>query len=250
MPRPPPRPSPAGPPRRPGAAAPAAGASRAAAPPAAARSTAPPGQPPAPAAAQPAAASRATAPGSYTYDTSGTVTLGAGAPQQRSGSATLTVDPPEGDRQSAVLEGEQGRTETDSVLRADGRYLARLLLTTPAFSKEFAPAAPVLLLPTPADAGRTWSFTVKSTDGKTTATAKNRVVRSEAVTIGGEKIDTRVVETVLTLRGDVVFDGTTTSNYAPEQRLAVKERGKGKGTISGVPFATDTTSTLRSVDPA
>ncbi len=202
------------------------------------------------AAPRPAApTSLATRAGRYTYDSRGTVTAG-GAPRTVSGTATLTVDPPTGDTQSAVLEGDQGRTETESVLRADGRYLARLLLTTPAFSKEFAASPPVLLLPEGAPVGRTWSFTVRSTDGKTTATARNRVLRSERVTVGGRAVDTRVVETVLALRGDVVYDGTTTSNYAPAQRLAVKERGRGKGTVSGVAFSTDTTSALRSLDPA
>lgn len=201
--------------------------------------------------AQPASspASLATRAGRYTYDSRGTVTAGA-APRTVSGTSTLTVDRPAGDRQTAVLEGDQGRTETESVLRGDGRYLSRLLLTTPAFSKEFTASPPVLLLPEGAAVGRSWSFTVKSTDGKTTATARNRVLRSEAVTIGGKRVDTRVVETVLSLRGDVVYDGTTTTNYAPASRLAVKERGRGKGTVSGVQFSTDTTSTLRSVDPA
>ncbi|MCW2606769.1 MAG: hypothetical protein JWO60_1462, partial [Frankiales bacterium] len=205
---------------------------------AAARSAAPASSP----------ASLATRAGRYTYDSRGTVTAGA-APRTVSGSATLTVDRPVRDVQTAVLDGDQGRTETETVLRADGRYLSRLLLTTPAFSKEFAARPPVLLLPEGAPVGRSWSFTVKSTDGKTTATARNRVLRAEKVTVGGRSVDTRVVETVLALRGNVVYDGTTTTNYAPAQRLAVKERGRGKGTVSGVQFSTDTTSTLRSLDP-
>ena len=39
---------------------------------------------------------------------------------------------------------------------------------------------------------------------------------------------TVVVETRLTLRGDVTYDGTTTTDYAPEQRLAVRDRGTGR----------------------
>ncbi len=189
-----------------------------------------------------------TRPGTYTYDSSGTVTAG-GAPQSAKGTATLTVDPASGSTQSTVLEGDQGRTETDVVLRKDGRYVSRLLLTTPAFSKEFRPSPAVLLLPEPAAVGRTWTWTATSTDGKTRVTAKNRVLPGGSVVVGGKRLATRVVETTLALRGDLTYDGTTTTDEDPATHLAVRTRGKGRGTVSGVMFSNDTTSTLRSTDP-
>lgn len=207
---------------------------------------------PAKAAGEPAAGSSAkslaTRAGRYTYDSKGTVTAGA-APRDVSGSAVLTVDPPASGRQSAVLDGDQGRTETDTLLKGDGRYVTRLLLTTPAFTKEFRPSPAALAMPEDAPVGRRWTFKATSTDGKTRASGSSRIVRTESVTVGGERVATRVVESTFSLRGDLVFDGTTTTNYAPEQRLNVKDRSKGKGTVSGVAFSTSTTSTLRSLTP-
>lgn len=216
-----------------------------------------PGQAPGRAAGSPTPSSAArrsstvgpTAPGTYTYDSSGSVTAG-GAPQSAKGTATLTVDPATGDRQSTVLESDQGRTETDVVLRADGRYVSRLLLTTPAFSKEFRPSPAVLLLPEPTTVGRTWTWKATSTDGKTRVTATNRVVRDGSVTVGGRKVATKVVETTLALRGDLVYDGTTTTDEDPATHLAVRTHAKGRGTVSGISFSNDTTSVLRSTRPS
>ncbi|MCW2777070.1 MAG: hypothetical protein JWN17_795, partial [Frankiales bacterium] len=229
---------------------PSAGAAPSAdAPSASARSAAPALPTSRPAARTAGSPSLATRAGRYTYDAKGTVTAG-GAPHDASGTATLTVDEPVGDTQSTVLEGDQGRTETDTQLKSTGRYVTRLLLTTPAFSKEFRPVPAALLLPEPATVGRSWSWSGTSTDGKTRVTATSRVLRSETVTVGGTSVPTRVVETRLVLRGDVVYDGTTTTDVATGQRLPVREHGTGKGTISGIPFSTDTSSTLRSLDPS
>ncbi len=203
----------------------------------------------APAPAAPATSTgQATAPGSYTYDSSGTVT--AGTPRQVDGTATLTVDAPAGGQQHSVLETDQGRTETDAVLRRDGRYLARLLITNPAFTKELRAAPPVLLLPLPATVGRSWSWTATSTDGKTTAEADNTVQKQETVTIGGEQVACVVVRTALVLSGDIDYRGTTTSWVSTKYALSVQDHTQGQGTVSGFAFSTDLTDVLRSTRPA
>jgi hypothetical protein len=199
----------------------------------------------APAAAAPPTGARA---GSYTYDTSGTVT--AGAPQQVSGTSTLKVAPVTAGTQHTVVEGDQGRTETDLLVKGDGTYVARLVITNPAFSKDFRPSPAALLLPEPADPGRAWSWRTTSTDGKARVSASSRVLRAETVIIGGRKVAARVVETVLAMRGDVTYDGTTTTWYAPKERLPVKDRTNGKGMVSGFSFSADVTSTMRSTEPS
>ena len=228
-----------------GVATPSGGAAARSAPAAAARPSASTG----PAAVAPApGAVDATAPGDYVYDVDGTVTVG--TPQPVDGEATLTVDPAAAGQQHTVLEGDQGRTEQDVVLRADGRYLALLSITNPAFSKAFSPTPPVLLLPEPAVVGRTWAWTATSDDGATTARTSNRVAREETLTIGGTRVRCTVVETTLVLSGDVDYRGRTTTWVAQEQALPVKESSQGSGTVSGFAFSQDTTSTLRSVRPA
>ena len=195
-----------------------------------------------------AAGSQDTAPGTYTYDASGTVT--AGTPRQVDGTATLTVDPPAGGMQHSVLAGEQGRTEQEVVTRSSGRYLARLAISNPAFAKEFRPAQPVLLIPTPPSVGRSWSWTAKSTDGKTTASVTARITRTETLTIGGVRTPTTVVESTLRLTGDVTYTGQMQTWYDAAHRLTVKDHTKGEGTVNGFAFTTDITSVLRSTKPA
>lgn len=211
-------------------------------------SVAPPDPSAGPADAPPPVEDRSTAAGSYTYDVDGTVTVG--SPQPVDGEAVLTVDPVAAGQQHSVLEGEQGRTEQDVVLRDDGRYLALLSITNPAFSKTFRPEPAVLLLPTPTEPGRRWSWTATSTDGRTKASASNRVAREEVLTIGGQRVPCAVVETTLVLSGDIAYRGVTTTWVSLEHALPARDRSRGEGTVSGVAFSTDLTTTLRSVDPA
>jgi hypothetical protein len=173
-----------------------------------------------------------------------------GTPRDAAGTSTLTVDPAAGGRQHSALADSQGRTEQDVVVRTTGTFLARLAITNPAFSKEFRPAAPVLLVPDPASPGRSWSWTAKSTDGKTTAAVTARVARRETLTVGGEKLATSVVVSTLRLTGDVAYTGQMETWYDPVHRLTAKEHTKGSGTVSGVQFTTDITSVLRSTRPS
>lgn len=195
-----------------------------------------------------ATGSSSTAPGAYTYDISGTVTVGTA--QDASGTATLTVDRPAGARQHSVLKSDRDRTEQDVVVRTNGTYLVRLSITNPAFSKEFRPAAPVLLVPDPADPGRSWSWTATSTDGKTTVQVSARIARRETLTIGGVRTPTSVVTSTLKLTGDVTYTGRMETWYDAAHRLSVKEHTRGEGTFGGVAFTTDVTSVLRSTRPA
>lgn len=198
------------------------------------------------AAARPAV--QGTAPGRYDFDASGTVTFGT-TPQQVEGAAELAVTPVSGGTQKSVLTTEQGSTQQDLVLRADGAYLSRLQITNAAFDKTFAPSPAALLVPEPPTVGRTWSWKATSTDGKTTAAQSSQVVRQESVTVGGKAVPAYVISTTLTLRGDITYDGTITTWYSRELRLQVKDRQQGKGMVSGFRFGTDITSVLRSTTP-
>lgn len=204
---------------------------------------------PAPAAGKQGSSSAgSTAPGAYTYDSSGTVT--AGTPRPVKGTATLTVDPAAGEKQHSVLEGDQGRTEQDVIHGSTGTTLARLQLTNPAFTKEFKPAKPVLVVPSPPTVGKSWSWTMTSSDGKTKASLTAKITKTESVTVGGVKINTTVVESTLKLTGDVTYTGKMRTNYDPSRRLQVKERTQGSGMVSGFAFTTDITSVLRSTKPS
>lgn len=211
---------------------------------------------PAAAAASTAPATRATtaaltgtAPGTYTSATSGTVTFGTGK-QDASGTQTLTISPLRGDTQHSKTHGDQGDTDEDLVVRSTGTYLATLTLTSPAFTKTFAPAAPVLLVPDPGTVGSSWSWSAVSSDGKTTARTTNRVDRTETVTVGGTRVSTVVVVSHLVLSGDVTYTADLTTDWAPSLRLPVRTHTVGKGSYSGIAFSTDVTSLLRSLRPS
>ncbi|MCU1602271.1 MAG: hypothetical protein JWO22_2980 [Frankiales bacterium] len=195
------------------------------------------------------APSKATAAGDYTYTSSGTVTIGT-SPQDAKGSQTLTISPlKNGIQHSTIHSDSTGDTEEDIVVRDTGSYAASLKLTSPAFTKEFRPATPVLLMPDPAAVGKSWSWAVTSTDGATHATGTNKLIRKETLTIGGKKIPTVVLQTHLVLTGDVSYDAQLTTWWAPDYRLPVKTHTVGKGMYSGIPFKTDITAVMTSVKP-
>jgi hypothetical protein len=194
-------------------------------------------------------ASTFTAPGTYTYDTSGNVAAGA-SKRDASGTATLTVDPPAGGRQHSLLGTDQGRTEQDVVVRTGGTFLVRLAITNPTFSKEFRFTQPGLLVPDPPTVGKTWSWTAKSTDGKTTAAVTARVSGRETLTIGGASTPTTVIESTLKLTGDITYTAHMQNWVDLADRLSVKDHTKGEGTFGGVAFTTDITNVIRSTQPS
>lgn len=188
-------------------------------------------------------------PGTYTYDASGTFTAG-GTPRPVKSTSQLKVDAPQGATQHSVLGGDQGSNDQTVRRNGTGTYLVRLKLENPAFSKEFAPKNDILLVPRPASVGRSWSWTMTSTDGKTTAAFTGTVTKNETLTIGGKKTPTAVIESTLKLSGDVDYTAKTTTNYSEADLLQVRDRTRGSGSFSGFPFSTDITSVLRSTSPS
>lgn len=196
-----------------------------------------------------AAPAFATPAGSYTYDMRGTA--GAGTQSQKIDTTeTLKVDKPVGDRQHVNLGSDQGGgTDTDLLNSTTGTYLVRLKINAGAQTKEFRPAKPVLGHPRPAATGRTWSWTMTSTDGKTHAAYTARITRQETLTIGGTKVTCWVIESTLKLTGDFDYTDERTSWYDSTRLLEPKIHSKVTGTYSGFAFQADVTSTMRSLKP-
>jgi hypothetical protein len=196
------------------------------------------------------AATKATASGVYTLDSSGKVTIGV-TPQDASGTQSLTISPiKNGVQRSTLHSDDTGDTVQDVLVRDAGSYLGLLKLTSPAFTKQFRPSPAVLLVPDPATIGKTYSWSVTSTDGATKATATSKLTRNETLTIGGKKVACVVVSTHLVLSGDITYDAQMTTWWAPTYRLPVKTHTVGKGTAFNTPFKTDITAVMRSVTPA
>lgn len=176
--------------------------------------------------------------------------MNAGTPRDASGTATLTVDRPANGKQHSLLGNDQGRTEQDVAVRSGGTYLVKLVITNPAFDKTFLPGPTALLLPDPATTGKAWSWTAKSTDGKTTASVTARIAGSETITIGGASTPTTVIESTLRLTGDITYTSQMRTWFDSAHKLAVKEHTKGEGSFGAVHFTTDITSVMRSTKPS
>lgn len=198
----------------------------------------------------PSAEATSTAPGSYTYDSKGNVTVGAQT-HDASGSQTLKVDKPSGANQHSELGGDRGGgTQQDVVHKDTGTYLARLVINAGGSPKEFHPAQPVLGVPKPQQIGRTWSWSMTSTDGKTHAAYSAKFTRTEVVTIGGVRVNAWVIESTLKLTGDFTYNDQETVDYDPSRLLQVRMHQRGSGSYLGTSFTSDATSTLRSVRPS
>ena len=190
-------------------------------------------------------ASKATAPGTYTYDASGTSNG-----RQSSGTSTLAISALANGKQTSTLHNDQGDTVQDVLVRDAGSYLASLRISSLMGNKEFDFSPAALLLPDPARVGASWTWSSTSTDGKTTAEATNKVVRTETLTIGGQKVATVVLQTHLVLSGDYDYTADVTTWVAPALRLPVKDHTVGSGSFGVYPFSFDVTDVLRSVHPA
>jgi hypothetical protein len=195
------------------------------------------------------AAARGTAPGTYTYDSSGSQTV-SGAKQDVHASSTLTMGALANGRQTSTLHNSQGDTTQEVDVRSTGTYLAALAVSSPTLKTAFHFDPAVLLLPDPARVGASWSWNGTSDDGKTTVATTNKVLRTETVTIGGERVATVVLQSHLVITGqDVHYTADATNWVAPAYRLQVRTRTTGSGSYGAFPFSFDVTDVLRSVHP-
>ncbi|HEX2064239.1 MAG TPA: hypothetical protein VHE80_07430, partial [Acidimicrobiales bacterium] len=102
----------------------------------------------------------------------------------------------------------------------------------------------------PAAAGRSWSWTAVSTDGRTTVDARLRVSRTEAVDVGGESVAAAVVEVTLAARGDLVATSTQQLWVSERHGLVVKQHEVTEGRLLALSFRTESTDKLGALRPA
>ena len=190
---------------------------------------------------------KATAPGTYTYKVTGTMTVG--TPQKVDTTSDLKVEPLQGTDQRSTQTTQQGSTEQVLRYQADGVYLVQLELSG-AVAKEFVLNPPGLAFPQPATAGKKWNWSATSTDSKTTVKSDFTVLRTESIVIGGESVQTVVVEANVVTDGDVKSTSKRTMWVSEAHRLIVRQDEKVNGTYSGFAFSGDTSSVLQSTKPA
>lgn len=192
---------------------------------------------------------RFTAPGRYTYASSGMFSSLLSGPQPRSGGVVLVVDPPQGHEQRSVRQASDLTTEQVLRFEGDGTYLVSMSQTFLGVRKDFRFEPPVLALPTPAEAGRSWSWRATSTDGRTTVDAGLRVSRAETVDVGGVPVPTVVVEARVSTGGDVVASSTQELWVSERHRLIVRLHEVTDGRLGAISFRSESTDHLTSLAP-
>ncbi|MGI8685076.1 MAG: hypothetical protein ACR2MO_08335 [Acidimicrobiales bacterium] len=199
--------------------------------------------------AAPAAGLTFTTPGTYRYTSTGRFMTSLTGTQERNGEALLTVDPPSGTDQRSVRTGF-GRT-TEQVLRLAGgdALLVSLRLVDQGLDKEVRLSPPGLALPGDAAPGRSWSWRAVSTDGKTTVDSAFKVLRTEDVAVGAERVPALVVEVTLTLTGDVTSTSKQTLWVSTARRLVVRQDDTTSGVFGLITFSGTSSDVLVTLTP-
>lgn len=190
------------------------------------------------------------APGTYTYNRTGKSSSNVFGEQSLDGPVTLKVDPPTGDDQRSVQSSSEGSTETVLRFLPEGAYFTFLKTTNRGITREFRPNPAVLAVPADPAVGRTWSWTVTSSDGATTLNASFKVERNETLSIGGEQVPTVVLAVVLKTSGDIEYTVNQTNWVSMAKGLSVRIDETGNGKAGSVTLSSQSSMTLQSTKPS
>ena len=181
-------------------------------------------------------------PGTYTVNVEGTASLN-GAPQSIPPQNSFQII-----QESATDTRETGDFETVVSWTAEAASLKSIKIGQA--GKVFEAPQPVLYVPfngNPAE----WSWTLTSTDNKTTIEQTSRIIGNETVDVGGQPVSTFVVDSVLTFKGDLAGTAHLMSWVSPDHRLAVKTHATVDATFNALfNLKSDTTSVLVSLTPS
>jgi hypothetical protein len=119
-----------------------------------------------------------------------------------------------------------------------------------AINKTFQGAQPVEYIPIGAAVGTTWQWTLDSTDHLTHLTQSSHIDRTEPIAVNGQTVDTFVIETDITLKGDVNASGHLTSWVSTVYKVVVQSHSTLAGSYATFSFSGDTTATLNDLRPA
>lgn len=184
-------------------------------------------------------------PGTYTYDNSGTSSLGA-VPAKSS----LIIDPPQGTQQHSTNDmGSSGKTETTLDYKPEGVYLVEVKVTAPGATYDFVGNPPPLAAPTGVKPGQSVDFDLSTNPPGTSIHVHIDFVRMETITIGGQPVDTMVIHQVGTLSGNLTGTQTMDAWVSQQYDLFVKTHTTGDVHQGVFEAKSDVTSTLEKLTP-
>ena len=178
--------------------------------------------------------------GTYTSHTTGTSTLN-GTTEQVDRYDATTLEHVQGDDYRTSGGGffvTVFRSTPTEVL------LVTLDVDAPGFRRHFEPSPPALFFPIGAEPGRRWEWTITASDGPTTVAQSSTVAAPEVITVLGRDIEATVVDTVVTLSGDVTGTITTRTWVDPSTLQPLRVHAVSDVTVVTFRFQSDTTSTF------
>ena len=184
--------------------------------------------------------------GKYNYHSTGTMGLN-GSNSNVDQQDTTTVEDLSDSDQRVTMPGAGGSQITTLRFSSDKIELLSLEMKG-ALNKTFN--GPVLYSPVPFTVGQTWEWTLTSTDNLTHVTQKSKIDREENVTVGGQTVETYVLETDLTISGDVNGSGHLTSFVSPAYKLPVRNHSTLDATYTTFHVVSDITSDLLDLRPS
>ena len=178
-------------------------------------------------------------PGTYTTDNQGTSSFGSVPPK-----STYTIE--------LLANGDTHETgDFDLVLRWTPDAASLVSLKIAMAGKEFdAPAGNPLLFVPFTNPPPQWSWSMTSTDGKTTIRQTASVTGNDSVTVGGAVVPTFVVDSTIELSGDITGTVHLTAWVDPVTRLVAKQHSVINAMYGAVGFNSDITSVLESLTPS
>jgi hypothetical protein len=207
-----------------------------------------------------------TAAGNYSYRESGGSGFNCGVPrtEQAPDPTSLKIDPAHGSAQRSLRDRTKNGygivTTQDWEFRPEGIYLSYLherhVLPRHAYTLEFRPNPPMVVVPKDLAAGRTWEFSMTSTDGQVKVDVTNGVESSEDVTIAdGSAVPTARIRSSTHASGK--SDGgalDTIENvtwwFSIRDRLVPREISDGSGVVGGCTTSSHFEALIASTTPS
>ncbi len=186
--------------------------------------------------------------GKYTFHAVGTMSLN-GPPSPFDAQVVTTVEDLNDSDQRSTAQGVNGSGDQIQVLRYSNDKVELVSLEmTGAVHKVFN--GPVLLAPVPGSLGQTWEWDLTSTDNLTHVHQNSRYDRTETVTVGGQSVDTVVVETDITFSGDIHGSGHLTTWVSGVYKMGVRSHSTLDATYATFHFTSDVTADLLDLRPS
>lgn len=197
-------------------------------------------------------------PGTYTYDQSGSTTIG-GSSQPVPAQGTEVIDAPTSTGSGtwtqvwhAYLDPHQPPSDTTFAFSPTAVAVASEVMRasyggqTASFSCTFSPPVPVIGWPLRVG----YSFSGSGDCGSFTVSLSGQITGTHTVTLDGSPITTYVVEATYTTKGQVNSTTTETDWFDPGSRLDVHMASDTKGSYGAFPFEVQSTRDLVSEHPS